>query len=736
MRIAFFGSSLVSSYWNGAATYYRGLLRALAQRGHRISFYEPDAYERQQHRDIGDPDWAEVIVYPAKRHAALRAVEAARGADLVVKASGVGVFDRLLEEAVLELQGPATRVVYWDVDAPATLERVRGDRRDPFRALIPRYDLVFTYGGGPPVIRSYEALGARACVPIYNALDPDSHRPEPPLARFAGDLGFLANRLPDRELRVREFFLRAAHRLPNHRFILGGSGWDDAELPRNVRRLGHVSTTDHNAFNASSRAILNVTRDSMAATGYSPPTRVFEAAGAGACLITDRWKGLSMFLEPGEEVLAAEGGDEVAEHLAGLDGATAQRLGERARARILAEHTYAHRARDVEAALGEERRSPSAVARGAATPEPVIGGGNRPLTLGVVGLSITSSWGNGHATTYRALLRELARRGHRVHFYECDVPWYAANRDLSAPPYCHTHLYRDLDELSARFGEQIAAADAILVGSCIEDGIEVGRWVQRAARGIVGFYDIDTPVTLAALKDGSCRYLAQDLIPSYDLYLSFTGGPMLEEIERRFGARRAAPLYCSVDPDIYYPNDEVTPRWDLGYLGTYAPDRQLGVQRLLLEPARRRPQWSFVLAGPQYPDSIAWPDNVARRDHVPPVEHRAFYTQQRFTLNLTRQHMIDAGYSPSVRLFEAAACATPIISDAWRGLDAFFEPGSEILVAHSADDSVLYLDLPEHERRAVGERARRRVLREHTAAHRAASLEASLRDALAARRVS
>ena len=735
MHIAFFGSSLVSSYWNGAATYYRGLLRALAERGHRVVFYQPAALDRQAHRDIGDPPWAEVVVYKHDRDAALRAVESARGATIVVKASGVGVHDELLEEAVLDLKSRDTLVVYWDVDAPATLDRVRGDPEDPLRALIPRYDLVFTYGGGPPVIRAYETLGAPRCVPIYNALDPDTHRPAPPRAELASDLAFLGNRLPDRELRVREFFLRPARALPDHRFLLGGSGWEGAELPPNVRRLGHVPTGLHNALNASSRAILNITRDRMASTGYSPPTRVFEAAGAGACIITDRWKGLSMFLEPETEVIAADGGDEIAERLASLDEATARRIGQRARARVLAEHTYARRAVDVEQALGGTRlaASPRAPSQ---RPAARITGGERPLSIAIVGLSITSSWGNGHATTYRALVRELARRGHRVSFYECDVPWYASHRDLSAPPYCHTRLYRDLAELRTQFRDEIAGADAVIAGSCIEDGISVGSWLQRTARGVVGFYDIDTPVTLAALRDGSCRYINAALVPRYDLYLSFTGGPMLDELEHRFGARRAAPLYCSVDPDLYFPDDDARRRWELGYLGTYAADRQPGLERLLLEPARRRPDRAFFVAGPRYPESIDWPPNVVRRDHIPPLEHRAFYTCQRFTLNVTRQHMIDAGYSPSVRLFEAAACGTPIISDGWRGLDAFFEPGVEILIAHEPNDTLRFLDLDEATREAVGHRARQRVLRQHTAGNRAVSLERMLREAMADKPVS
>ncbi len=345
LRIAFFGSSLVSAYWNGAATYYRGMLRALAARGHAITFYEPDAYDRQAHRDIPDPPWAEVVVYDASSdEGVLRCLDAARSADLVVKASGVGAFDDLLEGAVPELASRSRRTVFWDVDAPATLARMERDPADPFRALVPRYDLVLTYGGGPPVVTRYRAFGARACVPIYNALDPDTHHPVPADHRFDGDVGFLGNRLPDREARVARFFLAAAEAAPSKAFVLGGSGWADRALPGNVRSLGHVYTADHNAFNCSLRAVLNVTRDSMAEVGYSPATRVFEAAGAAACLVTDAWEGVELFLEPGREVLVARSGAEVADHVARLTPAAARAIGAAARARMLAEHTYAHRA--------------------------------------------------------------------------------------------------------------------------------------------------------------------------------------------------------------------------------------------------------------------------------------------------------------------------------------------------------------------------------------------------------
>jgi spore maturation protein CgeB len=289
-------------------------------------------------------------------------VEQARQADLVVKASGIGIFDSLLEAAVLDLQRPETMVVFWDVDAPATLDRIEQDPSDPFRPLIPRYDLVLTYGGGDPVVRAYQAFGARDCVPVYNALDPSTHYVVPADPRFAGDLGFLGNRLPDREARVEEFFLAAAAALPDKTFLLGGSGWGDKRLPSNVRYVGHVYTRDHNAFNCTPTAVLNVNRESMARYGFSPPTRVFEAAGAGACLITDHWEGIELFLEPDREVIVAETGAEVADRLGRLTRSQADRLGAAAQRRILAEHTYDHRAAQVEALLDTLRPAPGGVA--------------------------------------------------------------------------------------------------------------------------------------------------------------------------------------------------------------------------------------------------------------------------------------------------------------------------------------------------------------------------------------
>jgi spore maturation protein CgeB len=352
LNIAFFGSSLVSAYWNGAATYYRGLIRALHAAGHRTTFYEPDAYGRQQHRDMADPDWARVVVYSAEGDAAVcRALEEAGSADLIVKASGVGVFDDLLEAGVLKLKKPGNLVVFWDVDAPATLDRIHNHPGDPFHELIPKYDLVLTYGGGEPVVAAYTALGAQECVPIYNAVDPATHHPAPPDARFAADLAFLGHRLPDREARVEHFFLQAAAELPQRQFLLGGNGWEDKEMPGNVRYIGYVSTADHNAFNCTPKAVLNINRESMARYGFSPPTRVFEVAGAGACLISDAWQGIELFLEPDREILVARDGAEVVEILRRLTGEQAQAIGQAARERILAEHTYSHRVAQVEALL-------------------------------------------------------------------------------------------------------------------------------------------------------------------------------------------------------------------------------------------------------------------------------------------------------------------------------------------------------------------------------------------------
>lgn len=351
MKIAFYGSSLLSSYWNGAATYYRGILSDLARRGYEITFYEPDAFERQQHRDIDPPDWAKVVVYPATDDGVRKAIAEVLHADVVVKASGVGVYDDALLQGVMEAARPDATRIFWDVDAPATLAELQVAPAHVLRRSLPSLDLVLTYGGGPPVVAAYEQLGAPRCVPIYNALDPATHAPVASDSRFEADLAFLGNRLPDRERRVESFFLAAAARLPEKRFLIGGAGWETRPMAANIRAIGHVGTNDHNAFNVTPLAVLNIARDSMAANGFSPATRVFEAAGAGACLITDAWEGLELFLAPGEEVLVARDGQDVAAHLMALGREQAHRIGSAARQRILAEHTYDRRGAEVDRIL-------------------------------------------------------------------------------------------------------------------------------------------------------------------------------------------------------------------------------------------------------------------------------------------------------------------------------------------------------------------------------------------------
>jgi len=351
------------------------------------------------------------------------------------------------------------------------------------------------------------------------------------------------------------------------------------------------------------------------------------------------------------------------------------------------------------------------------------------MKIVVLGLSLSSSWGNGHATTFRALLKAFAARGHDILFLERDVPWYASQRDCTDPDYCRLAFYDDLGDLQ-RWTAEIAAADAVIVGSYVPEGVAIGRFVQEHARGVTAFYDIDTPVTLAKLERGDHEYLSPEIIPGYDLYLSFTGGPTLDVLERRYGSPAARALFCSVDVAAYRPLD-VAPRWDLSYLGTYSSDRQPTLERLLIESARAAPDRRFAVAGPQYPADIAWPANVERIDHLPPSEHAAFYSASRFTLNVTRADMIAAGWSPSVRLFEAAACATPIISDRWEGLDQLFAPDTEIILADTGADVLAALG---RDAGGIGRNAQRRVLAAQTAGHRAAELETYLTDAATQRR--
>ena len=661
MRIFVFGSSITSCYWNGAATYYRGIYKNLAALGHEITFAEPDIYGRQQNRDPHEVNYADVIVYRTPGDIDGLLAQAA-GADLVVKHSGVGADDELLEARVLECRSARTQVAFWDVDAPATLARVEADPGDLFRRLIPQYDFIFTYGGGAPVVRHYLALGARNCHPVYNALESHTHHPVPPDPALACDLLFVGNRLPDREKRVDEFFFRAAELAPEMNFILGGEGWSSKSLPPNVRYIGHVPTDRHNCLNCSARMVLNVNRESMAKVGFSPPTRVFEAAAAGACLISDHWTGIETFFAPGRELLVAASAADVVVYLRGIGSREAHSIGGAMRERALREHTYALRAQQVHGIL-----QASSVSRPRPAPPRPEATGPRASSFKLVifGLSITSSWGNGHATTFRALARALHCRGHRVVFYERNEKWYASNRDLPAPEYCELKLYDDWNSILPEVRRDLEDCDVAMVGSYCPDGIRAIEELALSRVPVKTFYDIDTPVTLAALRQrGETGYLKAAQIPLFDLYFSFTGGPILKEIEQRFGAAVALPLYCSVDPDKYYKYP-IAKRYtcQMSYMGTYAADRQPKLESMLCRAALQLPDRNFIVAGPQYPKSIQWPANVHRIMHLNPRWHPHLYSSSRLTLNVTRRDMVAAGYSPSVRLFEAAACAAAMVSN-------------------------------------------------------------------------
>lgn len=349
------------------------------------------------------------------------------------------------------------------------------------------------------------------------------------------------------------------------------------------------------------------------------------------------------------------------------------------------------------------------------------------MKISMIGLSLSSSWGNGHATTYRSLIKALRRRGHVVDFFEREEPWYAAHRDLAD---CESlHFYPSADELLHYWRSSLASSDLVVIGSYVRETSTLIEQLKRSATGILAFYDIDTPVTLADLEARRCPYIAPEQVAAYRLYLSFTGGPTLTEIEREHGSRCARALYCSVDAELYAPERHER-RWDLAYMGTYSEDRQSGVQRLVIEPARRAAGREFVVAGPQYPATIEWPSNIERIEHLAPDGHRAFYNRAAFALNLTRREMVARGYSPSVRLFESAACGVPIISDPWPGIEQVLEPEREILLATRGEDVLRYLEMPEAERAAIGKRARARILAEHTAAHRALELESYVREVM------
>lgn len=353
-------------------------------------------------------------------------------------------------------------------------------------------------------------------------------------------------------------------------------------------------------------------------------------------------------------------------------------------------------------------------------------------TLDIVffGLSITSSWGNGHATTFRGLIKALAARGHRVTFFEKDVPWYATNRDFAEPPFCRTILYQSPADLMP-YEKKIADADLVVMGSYVGDARKIANRIVELNPACFAFYDIDTPVTIAKMENDDFEYLHPEMIPDFDIYLSFTGGPVLDRLENEFGARMARPLYCSVDTDIYYPETDAENfietgdpfQYSLGYLGTYSEDRQPSLQRLLVDPAKQLSSARFCVAGAQYPEDLAWPTNVERVEHIPPHQHRKFYNAQRFTLNITRQDMLRCGYAPSVRLFEAGACGTPVISDNWPGIEEFFTVGEDMLVAETSKDVLQHLNMAEDERRELGKKLQENILASHTSTHRAFEIE-------------
>jgi spore maturation protein CgeB len=355
------------------------------------------------------------------------------------------------------------------------------------------------------------------------------------------------------------------------------------------------------------------------------------------------------------------------------------------------------------------------------------------LNIVIIGLSVTSSWGNGHATTYRALIEALVKRGHHVTFLERDVPWYRGHRDLIKPSGWTIKLYQSLQDIPRRHSSLIRDANLVILGSYVPDGIAIAEWVTAHAQGITAFYDIDTPVTLAGLDKG-LEYLSAAMIPRFDVYLSFSGGPVPGMIEDGYGSPMARVLYCSADPGLYRPH-KTDKHWALGYLGTFSEDRQPSLEQLLLAPAKMLADHQFVVAGSRYPKQLVWPDNVARIEHLSQPEHPPFYSQQRFTLNLTRADMRDLGFSPSVRLFEAAACGTPVISDRWPGIETILEPGTEILLVSDAREvSQILRDIPEDRRLTIANNARRRILAEHTPDHRARQLEAYYLEAAGRRR--
>ena len=609
---------------------------------------------------------------------------------------------------MLECRSPQVQVAFWDVDAPATLQRVEGDAHDAFRECIPQYDFIFTYGGGDEVVERYRRLGARCCHPIYNALDPETHHREAADAELACDLVFVGNRLPDRERRVEEFFLRAAELAPEMRFVLGGEGWGGKALPPNVRWIGHVGTGAHNRINASARMALNINRDSMADVGFSPPTRVFEAAGAATCLITDKWRGVEKFFEPGREILVAESAEEIVGYLRGTSGGRGARDG-RCDASAGAGRTHvcaARRRGGRDFACGAQRvREGTGGGVGAHGPGPELKRGKRiaDCHLRIVHLVFVGQWARDYvsragacaacARTPRCVLRE----GRGVVCVE--------SRSARAGLLRVEAVY-ELEGCAA-----VGAARTGL-GRRGDGGLVFSRW-NCGGDGDAGFGGGGAHVLRHRYADyGGCAARARsERLPArrsdwrrWMCTSALRAGRCSEELQRRFGVRRAVPLYCSFDPERYraYPPSKRF-ACAMSYMGTYAPDRQPKLEEYLFGAARALPEMRFTVAGPQYPKDVPWPRNVRHIVHLNPRWHPHLYSSSRLTLNITRRDMVMAGYSPSVRLFEAAACGAAIASDNWPGLDRFFVPGREILLPASAEEMVRYLrEVDERELRAIG----------------------------------
>ena len=724
LRIVFLGLTITSSWGNGHATTFRGLVRELAARGHDVLFLERDQPWYAENRDLPQPPYGRTRVYHSLRELQQRFGGDVRQADLVIVGSfvpeGIAVGRWVTSQA-------AGVTAFYDIDTPVTLARLqRGDADYLSAELVPRYGMYLSFSGGPLLARLERKYGAPMARSLYCSCDPVEYFPEP-RASSRWDLGFIGTYSSDRQGVLDELLLEPARRRPTRQFVVAGPQYPDGiDWPANVERIQHLSPDRHRAFYASQRYTLNATRAEMVKAGWSPSVRLFEAAACATAIVSDAWEGLESFFEIGREVLVVRSAEEVLEILEDLPDAERREVGRRARARVLAAHTAAHRAAELEGYAREVMGSGARLAPGAQ--RTACGAA---VKLVVFGLSISSSWGNGHATLWRGLCRALAARGHRVVFFERDVPYYAAHRDITELPGGGLCLYTDWHDVLPRVSSELADADVGMVTSYCPDGVAATEAVLSSRVWRRTFYDLDTPVTLDRLRAGeSVPYLGPRGLRDFDLVLSYTGGRALDELRERLGARHVAPLYGSVDPAVHGPAQPVERyRADLSYLGTYAEDRQAALDRLLVEAARRVPHKRFLIGGALYPQLFPWAENIFLVRHLPPAEHAAFYSSSRVTLNVTRRAMAEMGYCPSGRLFEAAACGVPILSDDWDGLDRFYRPGEEILIARGTEDTLQVIDLPDAVLASVAQAARQRTLEEHTADRRARELEAALESA-------